>query len=147
MNITTKGRYALRVMTDLAAHADRSYVSLSAISQRQELSVKYLEMIVARLKKAGLVESSRGKEGGYRLCRSPEDYTVGEVLRSIEDNLAPVACIKDGVSTCERAGACLTLPMWREVDELTNSYFDSVTLADLLTGQRWKNVKNGASAS
>jgi len=147
MNITTKGRYALRVMTDLAAHADESYVSLSAISQRQELSVKYLEMIVARLKKAGLVESSRGKEGGYRLCRRPGDYTVGEVLRSIEDNLAPVPCIKDGVSTCERADACLTLPMWREVDELTNSYFDSVTLADLLTGQRWKNVKNGASAS
>ena len=92
-------------------HADERCVSLSAISQRQELSVKYLEMIVARLKKAGLVESSRGKEGGYRLCRSPEDYTVGEVLRSIEDNLAPVVCIKDGVSTCERAGACLTLPM------------------------------------
>ena len=139
MNITTKGRYALRVMTDLAAHSDEGYVSLTAISQRQQLSVKYLEMIVAHLKKAGLVESSRGKEGGYMLCRSPGDYTVGEVLRSIEDSLAPVECVRGGVYACQRASACLTLPMWREVDELTNRYFDSVTLSDLLTGDRWKN--------
>ncbi len=138
MNITTKGRYALRVMTDLAVHRDDGYISLSAISERQQLSVKYLEMIVAHLKKSGLVESTRGKDGGYMLCRRPEEYTVGEVLRSIEDNLAPVACIKDGASTCERAAACLTLPMWREVDELTNRYFDSVTLADLISGEKWK---------
>ena len=138
MNITTKGRYALRVMTDLAVHLDDGYISLSAISERQQLSVKYLEMIVAHLKKSGLVESTRGKDGGYMLCRRPEEYTVGEVLRSIEDNLAPVACIKDGASTCERAAACLTLPMWREVDELTNRYFDSVTLADLISGEKWK---------
>ena len=138
MNITTKGRYALRVMTDLAAHSGDGYISLSAISDRQKLSVKYLEMIVAHLKKAGLVESSRGKEGGYMLSRSPAEYTVGEVLRSIEDSLAPVACVKDGASVCERASECLTLPMWKEVDELTNNYFDSVTLADLLTGERWK---------
>lgn len=138
MNITTKGRYALRVMTDLAVHRDDGYISLSAISERQQLSVKYLEMIVAHLKKSGLVESTRGKDGGYMLCRRPEEYTVGEVLRSIEDNLAPVACIKDGASTCERAAVCLTLPMWREVDELTNRYFDSVTLADLISGEKWK---------
>lgn len=146
MNITTKGRYALRVMTDLAAHRDEGYISLSAISERQELSVKYLEMIVAHLKKAGLVESSRGKDGGYMLSRRPKDYTVGEVLRSIEDSLAPVACVKDGASTCERASECLTLPMWREVDELTNNYFDSVTLNDLVTGERWKKTKKSNPA-
>ena len=141
MNITTKGRYALRVMTDLAVHRNDSYTSLSAVSERQELSVKYLEMIIAHLRRAGIVESSRGKDGGYRLCREPKDYTVGEILRSIEENLAPVACVKGGASTCHRASECLTLPMWREVDELTNTYFDSVTLADLLSGGRWKSEK------
>lgn len=137
MNITTKGRYALRVMGDLAVHRNDGYISLTAVSERQELSAKYLEMIIAHLRKAGLVESSRGKDGGYRLCRDPKAYTVGEILRSIEKDLAPVACVKGGASTCHRASECLTLPMWREVDELTNSYFDSVTLADLLSGGRW----------
>jgi Rrf2 family protein len=138
MNITTKGRYALRVMADLAMHRDEGYVSLSAVSERQQLSVKYLEMIVGHLKKAGLIESSRGKDGGYMLCREPEKYTVGEVLRSIEENLAPVSCLNGGESGCERAAKCITLPMWKEFDEIANSYFDSVTLADLLTGERWK---------
>ena len=146
MNITTKGRYALRVMTDLAANAGRGYVSLTEISQRQELSVKYLEMIVGHLKKAALIESSRGKDGGYRLCRWPESYTVGEILRSIEESLAPVSCLKDGEAGCERAASCLTLPMWKEVDSLTNSYFDSISLADLLSGERWKQQKDASSA-
>ena len=145
MNITTKGRYALRVMADLAMHRDEGYVSLSAVSERQQLSVKYLEMIVGHLKKAGLIESSRGKDGGYMLCREPEKYTVGEVLRSIEDNLAPVSCLNGGESGCERADKCITLPMWKEFDELANSYFNSVTLADLLTGERWK--KSSAPAA
>ena len=145
MNITTKGRYALRVMIDLAAHGQRGYVSLTEISQRQELSVKYLEMIVGHLKKAALIESSRGKDGGYRLCRWPESYTVGEILRSIEESLAPVSCLKDGEAGCERAASCLTLPMWKEVDSLTNSYFDSISLADLLSAERWKQQKDASS--
>lgn len=140
MNITTKGRYALRVMTDLAMNKDGAFVPLSAISQREELSAKYLEMIVGGLKKAGLVESSRGKEGGYRLNRTPDQYTVGEILLSADDCLSPVACVKEGHTDCQRADRCLSLPMWQEIDGIINNYFASVTLQDLLTGERWKNT-------
>ena len=138
MNITTKGRYALRVMLDLAQHPDEGFVSLKTVSDRNGISMKYLEMIVSSLKKGELVESSRGKEGGYRLSRSPAEYSVGEILRCLEDNLAPVACIKDGDVQCDKAAACVTLPMWKELDEITNAYLDSVSLRDLLTGEKWK---------
>ena len=138
MNITSKGRYALRVMLDLAQHPDEGFVSLKTVAERQDISMKYLEMIVSCLKKAELLESTRGKEGGYRLSRSPADYSVGEILRCLEDNLAPVACIKDGEIQCDRAAACITLPMWRELDELTNAYLDGVSLQDLLTGEKWQ---------
>lgn len=139
MNITSKGRYALRVMLDLAQHRDEAYVSLKAVSDRQGLSMKYVESIVANMKKAELLESARGKEGGYRLSREPEDYTIGEILRGIEDNLAPVACIKAGSIECEHAGECMTVPMWKELDDITNAYLNQVTLEDLLTGRRWKS--------
>ena len=138
MNVTSKGRYALRVMIDLAQHPDEGYVSLKTVAERQGISMKYLEMIVSSLKKAELVESTRGKEGGYRLSRSPADYSVGEILRCLEDNLAPVSCIRDGEIQCDKAAACVTLPMWKELDELTNSYLDGVSLQDLLTGEKWK---------
>ena len=138
MNITSKGRYALRVMIDLAQHPDEGYVSLKTVAERQGISMKYLEMIVSSLKKAELVESTRGKEGGYRLSRSPADYSVGEILRCLEDNLAPVSCIKDGEIQCDKAAACVTLPMWKELDELTNAYLDGVSLQDLLTGEKWR---------
>ena len=138
MNVTTKGRYALRVMMDLAQHREDGYISLKTVADRQGYSMKYLEMIVGSLKKAALVESSRGKEGGYRLLRDPEDYTVGEVLRCIEDNLAPVACIKAGTVECEHAEGCMTVPMWKELDDITNAYLDTVSLADLLSGEKWK---------
>ena len=138
MNITSKGRYALRVMLDLARHPDEGYVSLKTVAERQDISMKYLEAIVGNLKRAGLLDSSRGKEGGYALLRAPEDYTVGEILRSTEDKLAPVACIKaDGVD-CAHARECVTLPMWQELDEITNAYLDTVSLRDLLTGEKWK---------
>ena len=139
MNITTKGRYALRVMLDLAQHPDEGFVSLKTVSDRNGISMKYLEMIVSSLKKAELVESSRGKEGGYRLSRSPAEYSVGEILRCLEDNLAPVACIKDGNIHCEQASACMTVPMWKELDDITNAYLGSITLEDLLTGEKWKS--------
>ena len=138
MNITTKGRYALRVMIDLAQHPEEGFVSLKTVAERQNISMKYLEMIVSGLKKADLLESSRGKEGGYRLSRSPADYSVGEILRCQEDNLAPVACIKDGEIQCDKAAACITIPMWKELDELTNAYLDGVSLKDLLTGEKWR---------
>ena len=137
MNITSKGRYALRVMLDLAQHPEDGFVSLKTVAERQQISMKYLEAIVGSLKKAELLESTRGKEGGYRLTKSPADYTVEEILRSIEDNLAPVSCIKDGSIQCDRAAACLTIPMWKELDDITNAYLDGVTLENLLSGDKW----------
>ncbi|MBR3475199.1 MAG: Rrf2 family transcriptional regulator [Oscillospiraceae bacterium] len=138
MNITSKGRYALRVMLDLAQHPEDGYISLKTVAERQGISMKYLESIVGSLKKAELLDSSRGKEGGYRLSKAPAAYTVEEILRSIEDNLAPVSCIKDGSIQCDRAAACLTIPMWKELDEITNAYLKTVSLEDLLTGQKWR---------
>ena len=140
MNVTSKGRYALRVMMDLAQHPEDGFVSLKTVADRQGISMKYLEMIVGHLKKAELVESTRGKEGGYRLCRRPEDYSVGEILHCLEDNLAPVACIRDGSIACDHAELCLTIPMWKELDDITNTYLESITLADLLSGERWKGA-------
>lgn len=140
MNVTSKGRYALRVMLDLAQHREEGYISLKTIAERQGYSMKYLEMIVGSLKRADLVASTRGKEGGYRLVRDPEDYTIGEILRCIEDNLAPVACIKAGDICCEHAGECMTVPMWKELDDITNAYLDGVSLQDLLTGEKWKKT-------
>lgn len=138
MNVTSKGRYALRIMIDLAQHRDEGYISLKTISERTELSMKYLEMIVGNLKKAELVESTRGKEGGYKLSKTPEEYSIGEILNCIEDNLAPVACIKAGSINCEKSAACLTVPMWKELDDITNAYLATVSLRDLLTGDKWK---------
>ena len=138
MNITSKGRYALRVMLDLAQHLEDGFVSLKTVAERQGISMKYLESIVGSLKKAELLDSTRGKEGGYRLSREPAAYTVEEILRSIEDNLAPVSCIRDGSIQCDRAAACLTIPMWKELDEITNAYLKTVSLEDLLTGQKWR---------
>ena len=143
MNVTSKGRYALRVMMDLAQHPEDGFVSLKTVAERQNISMKYLEMIVGHLKKAELLDSTRGKEGGYKLNRAPADYTVGEILRSIEDNLAPVACIKSGSIQCDRAAECLTLPMWKELDDITNAYLDAVSLQDLLSGEKWSPVDNG----
>ena len=139
--VSTRGRYALRVMLDLAQHPEDGYVSLKVTADRQNISLKYLEMIIAHLKKAGLVESTRGKEGGYRLTRDPEGYTILEILESIEDNLAPVSCIQAGSVQCDHAEACLTIPMWKELDDLTNRYLSSVTLADLLSGEKWAGMK------
>ena len=138
MNVTSKGRYALRIMIDLAQHQDEGYISLKTISDRTELSMKYLEMIVGNLKKAELVESTRGKEGGYKLSKTPEEYSIGEILNCIEDNLAPVACIKAGSINCEKSAACLTVPMWKELDDITNAYLATVSLRDLLSGDKWK---------
>ena len=127
-------------MLDLAQHEADGFISLKTIADRQGYSMKYLEAIVGSLKKAELVESTRGKDGGYKLCRGAAEYTVGEILRCIEDNLAPVACIKAGTVECEHAGECITVPMWKELDDITNAYLDTVSLADLLTGDKWKKT-------
>ena len=132
MLVSTKGRYALRVMLELAQDDSAAYLPLPAIAERQGISEKYLESIISVLVKAGLVEGQRGKGGGYRLSRELKDYSVGEILRLSEGSLAPVACLDGGANSCPRAGKCQTLPMWEKLDDLINGYLDSVSLADLL---------------
>lgn len=132
MIVSTKGRYALRVMIDLAEHPTGGFIPLREIAKRQEISEKYLEIILKMLVKAQLVVGLRGKGGGYRLNRPPEGYTVGEVLRCTEDSLAPVACLEQPGNTCPRAAACRTLPMWERLDALLCDFFDGVTVADLM---------------
>lgn len=131
--ISTRGRYALRVMIDLAEHINDGYIPMKEVAQRQEISLKYLERIVPALVKNGLVEGVQGKGGGYRLKRSPEDYTVGEILRLTEGDLAPVSCLECGAQPCQRSSSCKTLVMWSKFFKMTNDYFDSITVADLLS--------------
>ena len=132
MKISTRGRYAIRVMLDLAEHNTGEYIPLMDIAKRQEISEKYLEAIVASLSKNGFVRSLRGKGGGYQLLRAPEEYTVGSILRLTEGSLAPVACLDDHPNQCERASSCKTLQMWENFYKLINEYFDGITLEDLL---------------
>jgi len=136
MMISTKGRYALRVIIDMAEHQTQEYVPLKEVARRQDISEKYLESILKILVKAGLLTGLRGKGGGYRLTRSPEQYTVGSILRLTEGSLAPVACLDAGAEQCARAADCRTLSMWRELDKLVNGYLDSVTVADLMSSGR-----------
>ena len=133
MKISTKGRYGLRVMLDLAEHDTGEYIPLMDVAEREGISEKYLEGILAVLSRHKFVAALRGKGGGYKLTRTPEEYTVGSILRLLEGSLAPVACLEDQPNTCPRAAACRTLPMWTEFYRLTNRYFDGITLADLLS--------------
>ena len=135
MKISTKGRYALRIMTDLAMHGDDEFISLKEISERQEISMKYLESIVGILSRAGFVLSLRGKSGGYKLAKKPTDYTIGSILKLTEGSLAPVACLESEINECLRAEHCVTLPMWRKLDKLINDYLESVTIEDLIKRQ------------
>jgi len=132
MMISSRGRYCLRVMTDLAEHQGDGYIPMKDVAARQEISLKYLEKILPVLVKNGIVEGLQGKTGGYRLSRKPEAYTLGEVLRLTEGTLAPVACLDCGAAPCDRAAQCKTLPVWTELDRIVNGYLDSVTIADLL---------------
>ena len=135
MMVSTKGRYALRIMLDLAQQEPENFVSLTSVSGRQGVSVKYMEAIVAILNRAGFVESQRGKDGGYRLRRRPADYTVGSILKLTEGSMAPVACLDCEQNGCDRADSCLTLPMWQRLDEIIDGYLEKVTLQDLLDGK------------
>ena len=132
MMISTKGRYALRVMIDLAENYGKGYAPMKEVAKRQEISLKYLERILPVLTKNKMIEGLQGKKGGYRLAAEPEGYRVGDILRLTEGNLAPVACLSCETNTCERVKSCRTLPMWTEFYRLTNSYFDGITLADLM---------------
>jgi Rrf2 family protein len=130
--ISTRGRYAIRVMIDLAENDQGHYIPLEDIAARQEISKKYLEIICKEMVAGGLIIGSSGKGGGYRLCRKPEEYNIGEVLELMEGPLAPVACLADCAEPCPKAAHCATLPMWEEYDKLTHDFFYSKHLSDLL---------------
>ena len=130
MMISTRGRYALRVMLDLAEHSGSGYVPMKEVAERQELSLKNIERIMPDLTRGGCVEGQHGKGGGYRLARKPEEYPLGEILRLTEGSLAPVACLEEGAAPC--AHPCPSLPVWEKLEQLVAEYLDSVTLADLL---------------
>ena len=132
MLISTKGRYALRVMIDLAEHQTGEFISLRGIAQRQEISEKYLESIIRMLVKNKVVDSLRGKGGGYRLRKSPDQYTVGSILQLTEESLAPVSCLEENAEACPRAGFCRTFPLWQGLDRVIHEYLESVTIADLM---------------
>ena len=132
MMVSTRGRYALRMMIDLAENShDHAYIAMKDIAERLEISKKYMEQIMPVLVKNGLVEGLQGQGGGYRLMRRPEDYRVGEILRLTEGDLAPVSCLS-GDSPCTRSGGCRTIAMWSRFNKLTNDFFDGITVADLM---------------
>ena len=130
--ISTRGRYAIRVMIDLAENHDGNYIPLKDIAARQEISKKYLEIIVKDMVAGGLVVGASGKGGGYKLCRKPEEYSVGEILELMEGTMAPVACVADKSVVCPRKDGCQTLPMWAEFDELVHNFFYNKKLSDLI---------------
>ena len=135
MKISTKGRYALRLMLDLAAHDKNGPVSLKDVSKRQQISDKYLEQIISVLNKAGYVKSVRGAQGGYLLKKAPADYTVGMILRLAEGDLAPVSCVSAEGGECERKADCVTIRIWRQINDAVNHVVDNITLADVLEWQ------------
>ena len=138
MKISTKGRYALRMLVDLAEHKNCGFIALKDIAERQDISKKYLEQIIPILNRSDILKTTRGSQGGYMLSKSPDKYTVGEILRLTEGNLAPVDCLNQDPIECERSGDCPTLPVWQGLSRVINEYLDSITLQDLLDQQREK---------
>lgn len=135
MRVSTKGRYALRIMADLAMHDNGEFIRLKDIAKRQSLTLKYLEQIMPMLTRAGLVKSLRGNNGGYMLARKPEEYTAGEILRVAEGSLAPLVCIEDTPNRCPRKDSCVTLSFWEGLWDVVNNYVDNVTLAELISAK------------
>ncbi len=140
MKISTRGRYALRMMVDLAMDESGGFVPIRQIAARQDISGKYMEQIINALSRAGYVKSSRGVQGGYCLSKAPELYTVGMILRTIEGDLAPVACLVGEDNSCPRKDSCVTLDVWRQIEDAIGNVVDHITLADLVTKQKKKNA-------
>ena len=138
MKISTKGRYAIRLMLDLALDTSGKPVSLNDIASRQQISEKYLEQIISVLNKAGYVKSIRGPQGGYQLVKKPEEYTVGMILRTTEGDLAPVSCVGSGSVECDRADGCVTVRIWQKINDAVDNVVDNITLEDLVD---WQNEK------
>ncbi len=136
MMISTKGRYAVRVMLDLAVNNTGEYIKVKQIAKRQEISEKYLEQIIAVLHKAGYVRSVRGAQGGYRLAHEPKEYTIGMILRLTEGSLSPVACLSSEENECKRCDTCDTLAVWKELEQAINNVVDHITIADLVERQQ-----------
>ena len=136
MKISTKGRYALRMMIDLAEHRNNGYISLKEISERQDISKKYLEQIIPVLNRTDFLRTNRGSQGGYMLAKDPEKYTVGDILRLTEGTLSPVECADQHPVECPRSADCPTLPVWQGLSRLINDYLDSITLQDIVDQQR-----------
>ena len=132
--ISTKGRYSIRILLDLAEHRNGAYIPMKEVAARQEISLKYIERLMPALRSAGLVDSVHGIGGGYRLSKDPGDCTLWEILQAAEGDLAPVACLQRGASPCGRAAECRTLPVWEDYHKLTKDYFSGITLADLMAG-------------
>ncbi len=131
MKISTRGRYALRFMIDLAQHSSSEFIPLRDISERQNISIKYLEQITSLLSKFGLLSSIRGPQGGYKLTKPANEYTIGSILRITEGNLAPVACLETPENNCQRASSCPTLKLWKGLNQTVNNYLDGITLESL----------------
>ena len=143
MKISTKGRYALRMMLDLAQHQQEGFITLKSIAERQNVSKKYLEQIVPLLNNARMLKTNRGYQGGYILAKSPDQYTVGEILRITEGSLTPVACLDDTPNLCERSGECPTLNIWQWLNKVIMDYLDGITLQDVLD----RNQSQAAAAN
>lgn len=135
MKISTKGRYALRMLLDLAAHENSGFIALKDIAQRQGVSKKYLEQIVPIVNQSGILQTNRGFQGGYKLAGSPDQYTIGMILRLTEGSLSPVPCLDQTPIACERSNECPTLPIWQGLNKVINDYLDSITLQDILDRQ------------
>lgn len=142
MKISTKGRYAVRMMIDIAQHDNGEWISIRDIAKRQDISIKYLEQIVTNLTRAGLLVSSRGPKGGYRLAKKADNYTIGEILRVIEGDFAPVSCLEPNALSCDRRNKCDTIEFWEGLYHVINEYMDSVTLEELADSQMEKEAYN-----
>ena len=136
MKISTKGRYAIRMLLDLAEHSEDGFISLKDIAERQGVSKKYLEQIIPIFHKSDILITSRGFQGGYKLAKSPENYTVGEILRLTEGSLCPVSCLENDPEGCERRKECATLPVWQGLYKVITEYLDGITLQDIMDGQK-----------
>lgn len=142
MKVSTKGRYALRMLLDLAEHQNDGYVALKDIAERQGISKKYLEQIVPALNKSDILRTNRGFQGGYRLAKSPDKYTVGDILCLTEGNLAPVSCLEHEPIECKRSCECPTLPVWQGLYKVIKEYLDSVTLQDIIDQQKERSANS-----
>ena len=134
--ISTRGRYALRMMADLAVHQGNGFVALKDIAGRQDISKKYLEQIIPVLNRSGLLQTARGYQGGYRLVKAPKDYTVREILLATEGSMAPVACLEGKTNSCPRCAECETLPVWKGLEKAIDEYLSGITLQDVIDGKR-----------